>query len=137
VWARMNFWYIHEFAVSVLTQIDTLKEFSESHRFLWGPAIIQYSHPDCYILRFFPNLRPKTLLNPKIFPDCYTFLIFFCNSPESGPGESTVHQLFVLSYIVGDQLSVYNRFHVFHEFHVFVCSISHLCGRANLQIEIF
>ena len=34
----------------------------------------------------FEKIRPKTLLNPKIFPDCYTFLTFFCNSP----GVSTV-----------------------------------------------
>ena len=35
---------------------------------------------DCYILRFFEifeKLRLKTLLNPEIPPDCYTF---FCNS---------------------------------------------------------
>ena len=39
---------------------------------------VQYSLPDCYILRFFfEKIRQVTLLKPKIFPDCYTFLTFF------------------------------------------------------------
>ena len=35
----------------------------------------------CHFFPIFEKIRPQTLLNPKIFPDCYIFLTFFCNSP--------------------------------------------------------
>ena len=49
---------------------------------------VQYLIPDCYIFRFVfgikKKVRLKTLLNPEIFPDCYTFLdIFFVIVRES------------------------------------------------------
>jgi len=35
----------------------------------------------CDFLKIFEKKILKTLLNPEIFPDCYTFLDIFCNSP--------------------------------------------------------
>ena len=49
--------------------------------------------------KFSKKIRLKTRLSPEIFPDCHTFLKFFCNSP----GLSTVY--FFLHY--GEEIAVF------------------------------